>query len=173
MKLLVIALLTALGATQLLAHEPEKDSSMTGCPMMSDHAAMNQRGDQGMGFSQKKTTHHFRLGPDGGSIEVAANDPGDKASRDQIRMHLGHIAKMFEHGNFEVPMFIHGKMPDGVPVMKRERATIHYSYEDTTRGGLVRIRTSNAEALEAVHEFLHFQIVEHQTGDSFATKKSS
>ena len=33
------------------------------------------------------------------------------------------------------------------------------------RGGRVRLRTSNPEALAAIHEFLRFQIEEHRTGD--------
>ena len=40
-----------------------------------DHSAMMKRGDQAMGFSREKTTHHFRLFKDGGAIEVVANDP--------------------------------------------------------------------------------------------------
>jgi len=39
------------------------------------HDAVNQHGDQVMGFSHEKTTHHFRLYADGGAIEVTANDP--------------------------------------------------------------------------------------------------
>ena len=31
---------------------------------------MNERGDHVMGFDHTKTTHHFRLLADGGSIEV-------------------------------------------------------------------------------------------------------
>jgi hypothetical protein len=34
------------------------------------------------------------------------------------------------------------------------------------KGGEVRISTKNAAALEAVHKFLRFQVVEHRTGDS-------
>ena len=49
---------------------------------------MNKRGDHVMGFDHTKTTHHFRLLPDGGTIEVAANTVEDTESRDQIRMHL-------------------------------------------------------------------------------------
>ena len=51
------------------------------------HAAVDQRGDQVMGFSHEKTTHHFRLYSDGGAIEVVTKDPKDTASRDQIRTH--------------------------------------------------------------------------------------
>lgn len=50
--------------------------------------------------------------------------------------------------------------------MKRLKAEIKYKFEETERGGLVRITTSDAKALAAVHEFLRFQIKDHKTGDS-------
>lgn len=124
-----------------------------------------KRGDQAMGFSHEKTTHHFLLSADGGSIEIQANDPKDSASQDQIREHLSHIVKMFAAGDFDVPMFIHGVTPPGVPVMKKLHDQIDYTFEQMDRGGRVRITTKNSEALEAVHEFLRFQISDHQTGD--------
>jgi hypothetical protein len=34
----------------------------------------------------------------------------------------------------------------------------------------VSIKTANAEALAAVHEFLRFQIEDHQTGDPLEVK---
>ena len=33
-------------------------------------ADVNQRGDHAMGFAHEKTTHHFRLYPDGGAIVI-------------------------------------------------------------------------------------------------------
>lgn len=129
------------------------------------HCEMMQRGEKGMGFSQQTTTHHFRLLADGGAIEIGTNDPKDTSTRDQIRQHLSHVAKIFSDGNFEIPMFIHDKTPPGVPTMTELRDQIHYDFEPTDSGGRVRIHTSNARALEAVHEFLRFQITEHQTGD--------
>jgi hypothetical protein len=119
-----------------------------------------------MGFSHEKTTHHFRLYKDGGAIEVTANDAKDTASRDQIQMHLGHIAKMFAGGDFNAPMLVHDKTPPGVPALERLKAEVKYEYQKTDRGATVRITTSNAEALKAAHEFLKFQIEDHRTGDS-------
>jgi polyhydroxyalkanoate synthesis regulator phasin len=136
-----------------------------------DMEGMNKRGDRVMGFDHDKTTHHFRLLPDGGVIEVEANDAKDTASRDQIRMHLRHIASMFANGNFEAPMLIHSQTPPGVPVMKTLKAEIKYQFEEMERGGRVRITTSNTEGLAAVYEFLRFQIKEHQTGDSGQVEK--
>jgi hypothetical protein len=126
---------------------------------------MMKRGDQAMGFSHEKTTHHFRLFKDGGAIEVTANDPKDTASRDQIRQHPSHITQMFTAGNFNVPMLIHAATPPGVPAMKELRDQIQYLFQETDSGASIRINTSNVQAIEAVHAFLRFQIAEHETGD--------
>ena len=131
----------------------------------SHHDEVNRRGDHEMGFSHEKTTHHFRLAKDGGAIEVTANDPNDTESRDQIRQHLTHIAMMFSAGNFNAPMLIHDQTPPGVPVMKRLKSQIKYEFENMESGGRVKISTVNREAIDAVHEFLRFQITDHQTGD--------
>jgi len=127
---------------------------------------VNRRGDAAMGFSHAKTTHHFLLKPDGGVIQVEANAAGDAASRDQIRRHLNYIAKKFSEGDFAAPMFIHSQTPPGVPAMKRLKVEIKYEFEELERGGHVRISTSNSEAVKAIHDFLRFQIKDHQTGDS-------
>ncbi|HYW42277.1 MAG TPA: hypothetical protein VE959_05440 [Bryobacteraceae bacterium] len=126
---------------------------------------VNSRGDHAMGFSHEKTIHHFRLFTDGGAIEVEANDAQDTESRDQIRMHLKHIARMFSEGNFEIPMFVHDQTPPGAAVMKRLADRIRYEFADTARGGRVRITSPSTEAVKAVHDFLRFQIKDHQTGD--------
>jgi hypothetical protein len=130
-----------------------------------DHA-MNQRGDQGMGFAQDKTTHHFLLSNDGGVIQVTANSADDQASIDQIRMHLKHIARAFQAGDFNIPMFVHDQTPPGVPAMQNLKGAITYKYEDTDKGGRVVIWSKNADAVSAVQEFLRFQIKEHKTGDA-------
>lgn len=63
-------------------------------------------------------------------------------------------------------MITHGEVPPGVPDMQRLKSALSYKYVETDRGGKVVIRTGNADALKAVHEFLRFQIQEHRTGDS-------
>lgn len=127
---------------------------------------VNRRGDAVMGFSHAKTTHHFLLKPDGGVIQVEANEANDAASRDQVRRHLKHIAKKFSEGDFTAPMLIHAQTPPGVPAMRSLKTEIKYEFEELERGGRVRISTNNPEAVKAIHEFLRFQIKDHQTGDS-------
>lgn len=63
-------------------------------------------------------------------------------------------------------MFIHDTTPPGVPTMTKLHSEIHYLYQQTDSGGKIMIETGNPKALEAVHEFLRFQIAEHKTGDS-------
>lgn len=141
--------------------------SATAAANQSDnHSGMVHRGNQVMGFSAAKTTHHFRLFQDGGAIEVAANDPKDAETRDQIRMHLSHIASMFSEGNFNAPMLIHDTTPPGVNTMIKAREGIRYDYEETASGARIRIKTQSEQALDAIHAFLLFQIIEHRTGDS-------
>jgi len=130
------------------------------------HGAVEKRGDHVMGFSHEKTTHHFRLFADGGAIEVTSNDPKDTDTRDQIRMHLSHIAGMFAEGNFRAPMLIHDRVPPGVPVLQRLKSEVSYRFEEIEGGGRVRIATKNKEALAAVYDFLRFQIADHRTGDT-------
>ena len=134
-------------------------------PAAHDHEAMMHRGEKGMGFSQTKSTHHFLLKPDGGVIAVSANDAKDTETRDYIRTHLTHIAHAFSAGDFDIPMFVHDQDPSGVPVMKRMSNEIHYQLRETDRGGEVTITTKSAEAVQAIHDFLTFQIREHKTGD--------
>ncbi|HVT45626.1 MAG TPA: hypothetical protein VMT00_14700 [Thermoanaerobaculia bacterium] len=134
------------------------------------HAAhakeVDQRGDTAMGFSHAKTEHHFRLRDDGGTIEATAKDAADGESIEQIRQHFREIAAAFAAGDFDKPQFIHGETPPGVAVMKRLKGAIRYRYEERELGGIVSISTSDREALEAIHEFLRFQIADHRTGDA-------
>jgi hypothetical protein len=129
------------------------------------HTGVDERGDHAMGFSHETAAHHFLLLPDGGTISVESKRDHDDATRDQIRMHLQHIAGLFGSGNFDIPMFIHDRVPPGVPAMKAKGGAISYTYHETERGGQVRIKTTETEALQAVHEFLVFQIQDHHTGD--------
>jgi hypothetical protein len=141
-------------------------------PGPEDHfAAVNARGDQGMGFSHGKTTHRFHLLTDGGAIEIQSTESTDAVSQEAIRQHLAMIAVKFSQGDFAIPMFIHATVPPGVETMKQLKSKITYEAENTERGAQLRITTHDAEALTAIHSFLRFQIQDHQTGDSLEVQK--
>lgn len=173
MNRLAIALSLSLLASPLLSQEAKLDDSMKDCPMhaqhtaqQAHHATVQSHGDQAMGFPHDKTTHHFRMTSDGGAIEVTANDPNDKPNAAAIRSHLSHITMMFGNADFSVPMFVHDGVPPGVTTMKLMKAAIHYTYEEMPLGGRIRIKSDDPIAVAAIHDFLRFQITEHQTGDT-------
>jgi hypothetical protein len=145
---------------------------MESCPLHKEHmkaaqhqADVEKHGDEAMGFPHESTTHHFRLLPDGGAIEVTVNDTRDVQNVQMIQTHLTHIVTMFSNGDFSIPMFVHSQVPPGVTEMKEKRAEISYSFEALPDGGKVRISTRNHDALNAIHDFLSFQIEDHHTED--------
>ena len=152
-----------------------QDTKQGDCPMHDQRsvhqAVVESHGDQAMGFPHDKTTHHFRLSSDGGAVEAIVNDPSDTANSMAIRSHLLHITMMFSNGDFSTPMFIHDGIPPGVKTMKLMKTTIHYNYEEILSGGRLRIQSTDAVAVAAIHDFLRFQITEHQTRDSVETEK--
>jgi hypothetical protein len=178
--LFTTAILAVIAATPLTAQSSDcpmhKDSAnnpmhqhAANCPMKDHAASVDQHGDSVMGFAHEKTTHHFVLDANGGSIEVTANDPKDEASITAIRTHLTVIAKQFSEGNFDAPMMIHDTTPPGVETMKASKA-IRCEYESLTAGGRVRLTTQDRQSIGAIHDFLRFQIEEHRTGDPKTVK---
>jgi len=138
---------------------------------MAKDADLKKRGAVAMGFDQDKTTHHFRLYTTGGAIEVVANDATDAATVAQVRTHLKEIAGEFATADFGKPFATHGEMPPGVRTMQERRSTLSFQYEDTLAGARVRMTTADATAIQAVHEFLRYQIREHATGDLLTVGK--
>jgi len=161
MKLIAAVLAFALQHPSMPAGMSHEDH----LKQMAKEDELKKRGALAMGFDQDKTAHHFRTSATGGSIEVEVKDPADSGSRDQVRTHLKAIAAAFGKGDFAKPFQTHAEVPPGVPSMERLKKEIHYKYENTPRGGMVRISTSNPEALTAIHEFLDYQAREHHSGD--------
>jgi len=138
---------------------------------MKKEAEMKKRGNAAMGFDQGKTTHHFLLARDGGSIQVESNNAADTTSRDLIRQHLKTISAQFANGDFIAPLTTHAEMPPGAKEMQRLKSAITYTFEERPQGATVRMRSSNPDAVKAVHDFLAYQIKEHVTGDPITIAK--
>jgi hypothetical protein len=162
-------LISVLAATLLLAPQhptmPNGMSHEEHLKQMEKDEALKKRGAEAMGFDQDTTTHHFRLAPSGGSIEVTVKNEKDEAVIEAVRSHLRSIAAEFARGEFDKPLHTHGEVPPGVAEMQKSKLKITYRFEDLPRGGIVRIETKDARALDAIHAFLRYQVTEHQTGD--------
>jgi hypothetical protein len=138
---------------------------------MQRDEALKKRGADAMGFDQNATTHHFKLAATGGSIEVTVKDEADQNTIAAIGSHLRSIASEFAIGQFDKPFQTHAEVPPGVVQMQKSSQKIAYRYEDLSQGGAVRIETKDRRAVEAVHEFLRYQITEHRTGDPLEVKR--
>lgn len=127
----------------------------------SAFAEMQARGKEVMGVDQYTSIHHFDSLSDGGRIVLQREAP-DSAGTRAIREHLRRIATSFAAGDFSSPFEVHDQEVPGTRVMAQKRAAIRYTFRPLSRGGEVRIRTSDPEAIRAIHEFLAFQRQEHR-----------
>jgi hypothetical protein len=173
-QIVASGLLAAFTAPAMFAQHAEMPPGMTHeehLAQMQREGELKTRGAAAMGFDQDRTTHHFRLSDTGGAIEVIARDVADEATVSQVRTHLREIAGQFAVGDFGKPFATHGEMPPGVLMMRQRKDALTFRYEETATGGRVRITTSDAEAMNAIHDFLRYQIREHATGDPVTVVK--
>lgn len=129
----------------------------------SGFAAVQSRGGEAMGVDQFTSTHRFQPLPDGGRIELQ-RDRADPSGRAQIMAHMEEIAVAFAAGDFRVPGFVHDREVPGTGVMAARRGQISYAVESLPRGAALRLRTGDPAAVEAIHQFLAFQRMDHRAG---------
>ncbi len=127
--------------------------------------AMQMRGKGVMGVDQYTSIHRFDALPDGGRIELQ-RDRDDTAGALAIRGHMRAIAHAFAAGDFSAPATVHLETVPGVRVMRARREAIRYETTDLARGAALRIRTSDPDAVAAVHQFLAYQRREHRAEPS-------
>ena len=158
-------LLLAQGAEAQAAHAHDPSHAHT--PKAADSAggdtafaAVQARGKIAMGVDQYTSQHRFQDLADGGRIELQ-RDPADTAGVRTIREHLEGIARAFAGGDFQTPGFVHDREVPGVRVMTALRERIRYEFQPLPGGSEVRITTRDPDALEAVHDFLAFQRMDH------------
>ena len=142
----------SLGAAQALATGPAPE--------------LNSRFSKALGVEIDKVAQHYYLVKAGGVIELTAKDPNDTATVKAIQKYLDMQKDLFEKGKNESENEVHGKVPDGVLVLKKMRNDITFYTNKQDDGAVLRMFTTNAQAKEAVYEFIKFQIGEHNTGDA-------
>ena len=114
-----------------------------------------------MGVDQYTSAHRFEPRTDGGSITLQ-RDPLDSAGVAQIRLHMETIAAAFRRGDFTVPGYVHARKVPGTPVMAVHRADISFIVDTVPGGARLRLKTTETEAVAAIHEFLAFQRHDHR-----------
>jgi len=147
-----LAWLIAFAAAGALAAQGTTDSSF---------AAMQHRGAMVMGVDQYTSQHTFDLLPDGGRISLV-RDATDTAGVRTIRAHMQDIARSFAAGDFAHAFAVHQHELPGTDEMRQRRAAIQYRVDTLPGGGAVRIISSDSLAVQAIHQFLSAQRMEHQ-----------
>lgn len=128
----------------------------------SAFAAVQERVAPVMGVDQDTSKHVFEDLPDGGRVVLDWPTAADSAQVASIRRHMREVAADFTSGNFAKPFAVHAQVVPGTAVMAAKRAVIRYETADRERGAEVRIRSADADAVKAVHEFLAFQRNDHR-----------
>ncbi len=150
--------------------------SMLACGRPADRASdsafagVQTRGATVMGVDQYTSKHVFEDLPDGGRISLDRDDPSDTAAIRTIRAHMRDIESAFRQGNFAAPGLVHAQEVPGTRVMAERRNAITYVASDRPRGAELRIQTSDASAVAAIHEFLRFQRSDHRAAGHDAHK---
>ena len=127
----------------------------------SSFAAMQHRGAMVMGVDQYTSQHTFDLLPDGGRISLV-RDATDTVGVRTIRAHMQDIARSFAAGDFAHAFAVHQHELPGTDEMRQRRAAIQYRVDTLPGGGAVRIISSDSLAVQAIHQFLSAQRMEHQ-----------
>jgi len=122
---------------------------------------MQSRGAHVMGVDQYTSAHVFEDLPDGGRVVLERDDATDTAAIAKIRGHMRDIEAAFRAGDFTKPFEVHAQTVPGTAIMAARRGAIQYEAIDRPRGGEVRMRTSDATVVRAIHEFLAFQREQH------------
>lgn len=162
-KTLIVLALTLGSAPGLKAqhgHQPAPAPP----PANSDSAfrGVQQRGAQVMGVDQYTSQHTFASLGDGGTITLVRQDVADTAAVSQIRQHMREIAAQFARGDFNAPFIVHAQHVPGTTVMAARREQIQYLVRDVPGGAELRLLTTDAAAIAAIHEFLAFQRMDHR-----------
>jgi hypothetical protein len=145
------------------ARDAARDSAGHAAAADSSFNAMDHRHGDMIGVDPSSLAHTFVPTPDGGEI-ILERRSGDTTAVSRIRAHLEQIAAAFSTGDFSAPAVIHEKEADGAAVMIRKAAVITYSVGERANGASLRIRTADRQAIDAIHNFIAFQIREHRTG---------
>jgi hypothetical protein len=121
-----------------------------------------------MGVDQYSSRHRFDALPDGGRVELQ-RDSDDSVGVAQIRRHMREIKTAFQQADFGAPALVHARAVPGTETMAKLRREISYTVTDLPRGAELRIRSSNPEAIAAIHAFMAFQRRDHRAGGTGQT----
>lgn len=123
--------------------------------------AVAEAGAEVMPFNLDATTHIFTDMSTGGIQDVIADDPGDEANIELIRLHLEDEAAKFRAGDFSDPEAIHGTAMPGLATLKERFVDISVELNETELGATITYRSDDAEVVDAIHDWFAAQSSDH------------
>jgi len=132
---------------------------------------LNSRFSKALGTDASHIIQHYYLVKNGGVIEFAAKDLSDSATISALQKYMEAQKDLFEKGKTDADADVHGKVPDGVPILKKLRNEITFFTVKNDDGGALRMFSTNDQARQAIQDFLKFQINEHKTGDPLVAEE--
>ncbi len=93
---------------------------------------------------RERSFQRYLLSKEGGAIEVETILPNDKETRDAVRKQLQEEAR--------------NGITRATSAMQQHKKEIRYRYEETVRGGRIRISAKTLGAILAVQDFLRLQM---------------
>ncbi len=125
-------------------------------------------------YDRDRVVHHFYLYPDGGMMTLTVTDPSDAETRKAVRAYVQRVSQLMVVGNLTR---LREQFGDGVPGLNRiaeargRKATITVHSSTPDEGSQIIFSTSDAAALEGLHDFLRFQITDLKTGDPLEVRE--
>ncbi len=132
---------------------------------------LNSRFSKALGVDANKIVQHYYLVKNGGVIEFAAKDSSDNAAISAVQKYFETQKDLFEKGRNDADADVHGKIPDGMLILKKLRNEITFFAVKNEDGGALRMFSTNDQARQAIQDFLKFQINEHKTGDPLVAEQ--
>ena len=114
-----------------------------------------------MPFDMAKTVHVFKMTASGGEQRVLIRNPVDGDQIALIRRHLKHEMQNFRRGDYSDPVSLHGANMPGLAEMQTYSSRIEVSYADIPDGAQLTFKTTDLQALTAIHRWFGAQLSEH------------
>jgi hypothetical protein len=120
----------------------------------AQHGTAHERGHTA-GAGPHTAVQHFNVLDDGGTIALQSRE--DIAEEvGHIREHLLQLALVLGNAESDAPARSHLACIPGASAMAARNDAITFVFRELPRGGEVRIITQDAQALQAIHEFLAY-----------------
>ena len=114
---------------------------------------------------EDSASYQFVVTRSGGLIRLTVDDPDNAEAAGRAQIDLREAAAQYARGEFSGEPATHGLTPPGTPQMRQLRNRIIYTEHAIQDGAELIISSTDARAVTAIHQFLEFQIREHQSGD--------